>query len=127
MGLIHGRWCMVAEHLQGDALLGHSHNRLFVHVRIVDAHAAEYGKCFHKILIVLGEVLKIRNNNKQWSYNGDNKTWYEFDVDQKCIELAQFISYCLQINSFRGNWFVMNKVRSKANYNELVHKALDQY
>lgn len=49
---------MVAQHLQRDALLGHRHNGLFVHVRIVDAHAAENSKCLHKVLVVAREFLK---------------------------------------------------------------------
>lgn len=57
MSLIHRRRGMIAEHLQGNTLLGHGHNCLLVHVRIVNAHAAEYGECLHKVLIVLGEVL----------------------------------------------------------------------
>lgn len=92
MCLVHGRRCMIAEHLQGNALLGHGHNRLLVHVRVVDAHAAEYGKCLHEILIILGEVLKVRNNNKPRSYSGDNnKTQFEFYVQHRYIKLAQFI------------------------------------
>lgn len=58
MSLIHGRRCMIAEYLQGNTLLGHGHNGLLVHVRIVYAHAAEDGECLHKVLIVLGEVLQ---------------------------------------------------------------------
>lgn len=57
MSLIHGSGCVIAKHLQRNTLLGHGHNGLLVHVRIVYAHAAENGECLHKVLIVLGEVL----------------------------------------------------------------------
>jgi len=57
MSLVHGGRCVVTEHLQGDTLLGHRHDGLLVHVRVVDAHAAEDGERLHEVLVVLGEVL----------------------------------------------------------------------
>lgn len=50
---------MVAQHLQRHALLGHRHDRLLVHVRIVDAHAAEDRERLHKVLIVARKVQPI--------------------------------------------------------------------
>lgn len=64
MSLIHRSRGMIAEHLQGNTLLGHGHNCLLVHVRIVNAHAAEDGECLHKVLIVLGEVLCGKKGRK---------------------------------------------------------------
>lgn len=46
---------MVRQHLQRDALLRYGHHRLLVHVRVVDAHAAEDGEGLHEVLVVLRE------------------------------------------------------------------------
>lgn len=71
MRFIHGRRCMIAQHLQCDTLLGHSHNSLLVHVRVVYAHAAENGESFDEILIVFGKVLKLTEICDLW--NGETQ------------------------------------------------------
>lgn len=58
VGLVHGGGGVIAEHLQGDTLLGHGHDGLLVHVGVVDAHATEDGERLHKVLVVLGKVLQ---------------------------------------------------------------------
>lgn len=52
---------MVGQHLQRDILLGDGHHRLLVHVRVVDAHAAEDGKGLHEVLVVLreGQIVEL--------------------------------------------------------------------
>lgn len=49
---------MIAEHLKCDTLLGHCHDCFFVHVGIVNAHAAEDGECFHEVFVVFGKGLE---------------------------------------------------------------------
>lgn len=49
---------MIAENFERDALLRHRNDGLLVHVRVVDAHAAEYRERLHEVLVVLGEDLK---------------------------------------------------------------------
>lgn len=46
---------MVRQHLERDTLFGNGHHRPLVHVRIVDAHAAEDRKRLDEILVILGE------------------------------------------------------------------------
>jgi hypothetical protein len=46
-------------------LLGHCDYRLLVHVRVVDAHAAEDGKRLHEVLVVLRERLPVAGKRER--------------------------------------------------------------
>lgn len=52
---------MIAEHFESDALLCHRDDCLLVHVRVVDAHAAEYRERLNEVLVVFGEHLTEAN------------------------------------------------------------------
>jgi hypothetical protein len=51
------------KNFESDLLLGHSHDRLFVHADVVDTHAAEDGEGLDEVLVVLGEreVVELRS------------------------------------------------------------------
>lgn len=57
---------MIAEHLERHALLGHRHDRLLVHVRVVNSHPAEDRERLHKVFVIFGKDLR-KDHVDRWT------------------------------------------------------------
>lgn len=57
--IVYRCWGMITKNFQGNTLFSHGNNRLLIHMRIVNAHAAEDGESLHKVFIIFGEILQL--------------------------------------------------------------------
>lgn len=92
---------MIRQNLQSNILFRDGHNGSFVHVSIMDAHAAEYGKCLYEVFVVLREREIIELVYQLYdAYDSTGRVFNRHTKKRFVLEIGAFVDARIETGVF---------------------------